>query len=904
MRLENIFFPKALRSSIAARILKSVFAVYLAIAIALTAVQISLEYSVAKQQVIDNIETTAHSALNPIIHALWIMDSTALESLLEGLTAFPEVGGAIVLDEDGKTFGSSHDSGVEASGNPDRKRYATSLDLSYATGGRTFQLGTLKLFSESGAVWQRIRVSVAVQLANSFIKTAGLWIILLWFADRMLRRHLQDLASQTKRITLDNLQKVRLQDETDTRSELKLLERSVNEMIDNLDASQKELKASERKVRDLNRELERNLEQLAHQKTELRLILDTIPAYIWYKDDQNRILRVNQAAASSVGMQVEDVEGARIEDIFPEEAADYYADDLAVIRSGKPKLGYIESYTPNNGPAKWIRTDKIPFKLHSESSMGVLVIATDVTESMLQQEALRVSKERYDLAVQGSSVGIWDWSPVDGSLYWSPRFMEIVGICDKTFTPHFKEFENRLHPEDHDRIIAAVQDHIDNRKPYDVQYRLLHENGSYIWVHASGQAIWDENDRPLRMAGSVRDISDEVAAKAALQESEARFRRAAEGSSVGIWDWPDMSTDTIWWAPRFHELLGYQPGEGIDPSVEAFRAIVHPDDVERTFSELDLCIAERKPFLMDYRLKTKSGEYQWFLGSGIISYDSQGNPQRMTGSVQDIDSRKRSEEEQRSLNSKLAVANKELSNFAYITSHDLREPLRSISSFIQLLKADYGPKLDADANEYMDFAIEGAHRLQNMIKSLLLYSRIDQQEVNETFILAVAAKRAAQELDMLVSESRATIDLPIRSPSVEGDINQIIQVFQNLITNAIKFRSDQDPRISIAYSTAQGRKLRDELEPDRDYCLVSFGDNGIGIDPSYHDRVFAIFQKLHSDSEYEGNGIGLALCNKIVVHHGGTIWVESKEGQGSIFKFALPISTNSSNHVSSSPKSR
>jgi signal transduction histidine kinase len=226
---------------------------------------------------------------------------------------------------------------------------------------------------------------------------------------------------------------------------------------------------------------------------------------------------------------------------------------------------------------------------------------------------------------------------------------------------------------------------------------------------------------------------------------------------------------------------------------------------------------------------------------------------------------------------RLARSNEELQHFAYIASHDLQEPLRMIASFLQLLKLDYGDRIDVEGKEYIRFAVEGAGRMQALIEDLLTYSRvetkgrefapIDMEEILERVII---------DLQKIIQESGATVTHdPL--PTIKADSLQMMQLLQNLINNGIKFHRDEPPRVHVSA----------RLEEGQWHFLVT--DNGIGIEPQYQDRIFIIFQRLHTRDEYPGTGIGLAVCKRIIDRHGGRIWIESELGKGSTFHYTIPV---------------
>ena len=263
----------------------------------------------------------------------------------------------------------------------------------------------------------------------------------------------------------------------------------------------------------------------------------------------------------------------------------------------------------------------------------------------------------------------------------------------------------------------------------------------------------------------------------------------------------------------------------------------------------------------------------------IPEYDTEGQIDSLLAISRDISERKRLEEELKESIKNLKYSNEELQQFAYVSSHDLQEPLRTIASFTQLLERRYKGKFDSDADEFMDYIVEAAKRMQRMILDLLEYSRVStiNDEFKETDTTEVL-NGALFNLKGTIKHNNAVIthnDLP----TVIADKNQLIKVFQNLISNAMKFKKENEPpKINISASKDKGKN---------EY-VFSVHDNGIGMDPQYVERIFTIFQRLHTRDEYPGTGIGLSIVKRIVERHGGRIWVESELGNGTTFYFTLP----------------
>jgi PAS domain S-box-containing protein len=320
--------------------------------------------------------------------------------------------------------------------------------------------------------------------------------------------------------------------------------------------------------------------------------------------------------------------------------------------------------------------------------------------------------------------------------------------------------------------------------------------------------------------------------------------------------------------PAWESALGYSHEElGGRPLID----LVHPDDVAPTTEAFQHISQNSVTIRFENRCRHKDGSHRWLAWAVVAS----SQDQLLYAATRDVTERRQAEETLRQQADELARSNKELEQFAYVASHDLQEPLRIVSSYVQLLARRYQGKLDQEADEFIAFAVEGANRMKTLINDLLAFSRVGTRGKELALVtMDKAVDRAVSNLQLAIEESGATVTHdPL--PQVLGDDVQTAQLLQNLIANAIKFRSQEPPRVHVG-ARRQG-----------EHWLFFVRDNGIGMDPRYSERIFTIFQRLHNRDEYPGTGIGLAICRKIVERHGGRIWVESELSKGATFYFTL-----------------
>jgi PAS domain S-box-containing protein len=357
-----------------------------------------------------------------------------------------------------------------------------------------------------------------------------------------------------------------------------------------------------------------------------------------------------------------------------------------------------------------------------------------------------------------------------------------------------------------------------------------------------------------------------------LKNSEKKLRAVLDSTPFPV-ALVDMEDDKInFWSKSAQTLFGHTA-----PTAAEWYKMAYPDEEYRKE------VVERwKPALENVKkigIPANTGEYNITCKNGsirICELYATFLTENLIVTFNDITERKKAEEELNDTMTKLFLSNKELEQFAYVASHDLQEPLRMVSSYTQLLAKRYKDKLDTDAHEFIEFAVEGANRMQKLINDLLDFSRLNTRKkmMMITDCNSLLGK-VRINLSVMIAEENAVLtndDLP----KVIADETQLMQLFQNLISNGIKYHGDNSSHVHVS------------AKEEKSEWIFSIKDNGIGIENEFHERIFGIFQRLHSKEEYSGTGIGLAICKRIIDRHGGRIWLESEKDKGTIFYFTIP----------------
>jgi len=656
-------------------------------------------------------------------------------------------------------------------------------------------------------------------------------------------------------------------------------------------------------LRQVNNVLENQIEQsiiledeLLRKTSEFQQIFNTTPAMLWVKDADGRFILVNRAAAATAGRPVREIVGRTDHEVYPRFAARYVADDREVIATGEAKLGIEEPHEMDTGEVRWLRTDKLPFRNETHEIVGVIIVATDITDRVEAEQALRESDERLTLALRASGIGTWNWDINRQRITWDKFIAPLFGLESDNFHDDYDAFLNRLHPDDRPRVEHEVRAAMDDDAEYDTEFRVIWPNGEEHTLASRGRVYRDGVGQPIRMTGVFFDVTEAQRAEQQLRESEQRFRQLAENISEVFWITSADGRQMIYVSPAYQTIWG-RPVQTVMDDAEAWVKAIHENDrarVGRAFFDG----AREGRFDEEYRIVRPDGEIRWVRDRGFPVRDTTGKVVRITGIAHDITERKRAAEvlarqAERlfQANEELKRSNEELDSFAYIASHDLKEPLRGLSNYATFLIEDYADKLDDTGREYLQSLARLCERMDNLIDSLLYYSRVGRTELAvEQVDLNAILNEVIDRLKPSLEPQGVDVRVPRPLPTIRCDHVRVGEVFANLITNAAKYNESVPKWVEIGYYASREPLPAGDNTP----ALTGTGlvfyvrDNGIGIPDDRHHAVFEMFRRLHGRERFGGGtGAGLTIVQKIIRRHGGQVWIESQADVGTTFYFTL-----------------
>ncbi|ABQ06219.1 PAS domain-containing sensor histidine kinase [Flavobacterium johnsoniae] len=510
---------------------------------------------------------------------------------------------------------------------------------------------------------------------------------------------------------------------------------------------------------------------------------------------------------------------------------------------------------------------------------GMIQVAEDVTEQVTARNKMEESEKRFRALVNASSDFVYrmnaDWTVM--------RSLETLDSYASEGEPVSNWINSYIHPDDRKKALKLISEAIDNKSIFQLEHRVLNANGTIGWNFSRVVPILDDNNTIIEWFGAASDITSQKEVQQIINESAENFRQLADLVPQIIWtSRPDGFID--YYNKRWYEYTNLKENEYGDSS---WISVLHPDDVELVKDNWYESIQSGNFYQLEFRLKDSvTGEYRWFLSKAVPIRDASGAITKWFGTCTDIHEQKTATEKLEVLinerTRELQRSNEDLQQFAHVASHDLKEPVRKIKTFISRLEDNLEGKLDDSAKKFIDRIHVASDRMFNMIEGVLAYSKINADQQKPTVVdLNEVLKNIETDLEVSLQKTGGEIyydNLPV----LEGAQVLLYQLFYNLINNSIKFAKDDVP-VKVKLSSKIIK------QQDNDFAVITVEDNGIGFNENQAERIFETFTRLNSKDSYEGTGLGLSLCKKIVERHAGTITASGSPYNGAVFTIVLPL---------------
>lgn len=624
-------------------------------------------------------------------------------------------------------------------------------------------------------------------------------------------------------------------------------------------------------ARDITERKQRE-EAFRQSEERFRLLVEGVKDYaIFMLNTEGHITTWNEGAKRTKGYTEEEIIGKHFSIFYTQEDQEKGIPERALEEARATGRFEAESWRIRRDHSKfWASVVITAMRNEAGEIIGFSKITRDLTERKRAEDALYKNEEQFHCLVEGvKHHAIFMLAP-DGILStWNQGVKRIKGYeADEFIGQHFR----MLFPEEYvkeGKPEKEMQQAKENGLFVSTDWR-QRKDGSLFWAELHLTPIYNNQKVFIGFTKVAKDLTEQKKQEEKLRESEAKFRRLFESDMIGnfFWDTSGRITEAN---DAFLRIVGYSQEElqkGKISWTTMTPAEYEPLD-KKALEELATS-GIITPFEKEY-IRKDGNHIPVLVGGAML----EGYTERGAAFAMDITDLKRVQTELEKRAEELTQSNAALEQFAYVASHDLQEPLRTITAFAQMLNKKHGSQLDKEANEFINYMISATGRMQALITNLLSYSKARSQNQSFSMInLSDVLKQVMENLQLGIAETGAQITYN-NLPLLEANEWQMVQLFQNMISNALKFRDNRIPQIHIQ---------AEESESD---WLISVKDNGIGIDLMYADRIFQVFKRLHTRSEYEGSGIGLATCKNIVEIHGGHIWLESVVGQGSTFFFTL-----------------
>ncbi len=638
---------------------------------------------------------------------------------------------------------------------------------------------------------------------------------------------------------------------------------------------------------------------LKQSESNFRQLADLIPQIVWTAETNGYIDYYNKRWYEYTGLCEDENDKSWIPILHPDDVQVCIDTWYHSVKTGAPyhiEYRFKDKTKPES--YRWFLGKALPIRNEDGEIFKWFGTCTDINdqktiteklEQLVRERAAELTARNRELneAQSLAHIGSWEWDIKENKIYWSDELYRIFGISKDNFDTTYESYTSLIYPDDKEYVNKIIGDAFQKGEAFDFYHRLRRPDGNIRVVHARGRVIINDQGEPGRMSGTGQDITDLIEIQNKLNVLNETFNFAEQTSFIGSFRY-NFSTGIFSSSDNLYRLLGYKPIE-FEPTFENFKTYVHPEDLEDILNKMSELNETSTSNDYLFRAIKKDGSIINVRNTGIFITDK--NERIYIGALQDVTLQHNKEMQLLEQNTALEKMNNELASFSYIASHDLQEPLRKIKMFTLRLLDKEKASLSNEGKDYFTRIDKAATRMQQLIEDLLSYSRTNTVHAHfEVVDINKVLEEVSDNLKEKITQTNAVIK-SMGLQSAEVIPFQFQQLLTNLITNSIKFtHKDVTPQIEISHTIINGEKYKElhGLKKAR-YHKFNVSDNGIGFEPQYKDQIFGLFQRLHGSSEFEGTGIGLAICKKIVENHGGIITAISEIGKGATFTVYIPV---------------
>ncbi|MBC7904856.1 MAG: PAS domain-containing protein [Gemmatimonadaceae bacterium] len=625
-------------------------------------------------------------------------------------------------------------------------------------------------------------------------------------------------------------------------------------------------------------------------------LADFFPAIIYVYDTSNKKLRfVNKKMTDLLGYSFDDVSGwdnDMMKLVFSE--------DVEMVQSELLKYSELtdtDSHTYKSrlnrkeGDWKYFKTMGRVIKRDEQGKpASLLFIAQDITDEMKTEAEIKSINDFNRETEELLQFGTWEITLETGKLKCSNgiyKLLELEKGESKDITQDF--YFKHVLPEDLPNLKAAIAVAVENKTNFEYSYSIVTADNKVRKVTTRAKPVMDENKVVKSILGTSWDITDQYNLYHDLLLYKEMILEKEQFLNHGSWE-VHVPTGKTAWSEGMYRLFGYSPADVNTIPADLFSSHQSKDDSARGIAEREKALKAQDYYIIEEMITSKEGKKKRLETFGKLIRDEKGQPVKIVGTTRDVSQLREYEQQLERKLRDLDRSNKELEEFAYVASHDLQEPLRKVTTFGERLKVKCENELGEEGRMYLKRMLTSAENMRLLIENLLEYSRVTRiTRAFETIELNTVVSEVRTELELKVEEAK-TIITPSELPEIEGDAGQLRQLFNNLISNSIKFRKQDVVNEIKITSTVLSDEEKDRLQlpMEKLYYRIQLEDNGIGFEEEYAEKIFQIFQRLHGKSEYPGTGIGLAICKRIVDNHHGVIFAENVPRKGARFTVILP----------------